>query len=151
MKSAVSSWQHKFYCLSGTNADRVPTTSSERMILDAAGLGERVLTVPDVDCSVQSFRQLLLTAYPKLRSGGGFELLRCKPKTRDLVVIGSRCANCPRLLKRRVGHGKVYIRPIQRDLCLDEEEDGGTIEEVGCPVCMLYYYCHCLHDFCVCV
>ena len=77
-------------CLSSTSADRVPTSQSGKIILEEAGLGEKTVTVPDVDCSPQAFHQLLLAAYPKLESGGGFELLRCKPQSRDLVLIGSR-------------------------------------------------------------
>ena len=64
-----------------------------------------------------------MTAYPKLKEGGGFEILRCRPNTRELELISPRIASNPQLLKRKVGNGRVYIRPIQRDLSLSEDED----------------------------
>ena len=80
-----SSWKHKFVCLNSTTADRVPTSQSEKLLLEEAGLGEKVVTVPDLDCDVESFHQVLLGAYPKLEQGGGYELLRCRHQSRDLL------------------------------------------------------------------
>ena len=48
-------------CLSSTSADRVPTSQSGKMILEEAGLGEKTVTVPDVDCSPQAFHQLSIS------------------------------------------------------------------------------------------
>lgn len=60
---------------------------------------------------------------------GGFELLRCVPNTRDLEIFPERVTKDPRLLKCQVGNGKIYIRPIQRNLALDaeEEEEGSAM------------------------
>lgn len=123
-----TSWKHSYFCLSSTSADRVPTSQSGKLVLEEAGLGEKAVTVPDLDCSAEEFCEVLMGAYPKLRSGGGFELLRCKSKSRDLVLIGHRISNVPRLLKRSVGNGRIYVRPVQRDLSLDacEEEVEGV-------------------------
>lgn len=118
--SDATSWTHKFVCLSSTHADRVPTSRLERLVLEEAGLGEKTITVPDITCSYEEFHHLLLAIYPKLDEGGGYELLRCRPQSRDLLLIGPRVSRSPKLLKRRVGNGKVYIRPIQRDLSLEE-------------------------------
>lgn len=93
---ATCSWTHKFMCLHSTTADRTPTTRAEKLTLEDAGLGERSVTVPDLDCSPGSFQKVLLDAYPKLEEGGGFECLRCKPQSRDLVMIGPRVASSPR-------------------------------------------------------
>ena len=132
VSSEAISWTHKFVCLSSTSAERVPTSQLERLVLEEAGLGEKTVTVPDITCSPEEFHLLLLTTYPKLDSGGGFELLRCKPQSRDLLLIGPRISNSPRLLKRQVGNGKVYMRPIQRDLSL-EEVTSDEVEGVGSP------------------
>lgn len=128
--SSVVSWSHKFVCLDKTDADRVPTTQSAKMALEEAGLGEKTILLPDVDCDPEDFHTLILGTYPKLREGGGYELLRCKPASRDLIIIGPRISNTPKLLKRRVGNGKVYLRPLQRDLGL-EEEDCDEVKGVG--------------------
>ena len=99
------------------------------MLLEEAGLGEKLIKVPDIDCSAEAFRDVLLATFPKLQGGGGYELLRCLPNSRELVVLGPKVSNCPRLLKRRVGNGRVYVRPIQRELSLDlEEESGGEVD-----------------------
>ena len=90
-----------------------------------------MVTVPDLDCSADTFYQVILAAFPKLEEGGGYELLRCKQQSRDLMLIGPRLSSSPRLLKRRVGNGRVYIRPIQRDLSLEEEEASESIEGVS--------------------
>ena len=82
--SSSSCWVHKFSCLESTVADRVPTSQSAKMVLEEAGLGEKVVTIPDIDCTPDTFHKLLLTAYPKLREGGGFELMRCLPQSRDM-------------------------------------------------------------------
>ena len=127
--SPTGPWKHKFVCLSDTEAERVPTSHAEKLILEEAGLWERVVSVQDLDCSTEACRSVILSAYPKLQDGGGFELLRCLPNSRELVVIGPKIANNPRLLKRRVGNGRVYIRPIQRSLSLEEES--GEVEVVS--------------------
>lgn len=95
-RSTSASWTHKFFCLHSSDADRVPTAQWERLLLEEAGLGEKVVTVPDVDCSPATFQRLLLEAYPRLEEGGGFELLRCLPKSRDLTMITPRIASSPR-------------------------------------------------------
>lgn len=108
-------------CLAETCDDRVPTTASSRMLLKEAGLGEKVVTVPDMNnCNLQ---KILVGVFPKLKSAGGFELMRCIQNTRDLEVIPTRISGCARLLKCQVGNGKIYIRPIQRNLSLELEED----------------------------
>ena len=96
--SGAASWTQKFICLNSTSADRAPTTQSEKLMLEDAGLGEKTIVVPDLDCSQGTFHQVLLDAYPKLGDGGGYELLRCKPKSRELVLIGGRVASTPRLI-----------------------------------------------------
>jgi hypothetical protein len=133
---SFTSWNHKFVCLDGRDVDRVPTTQAAKLILEEAGLGEKTIVVPNVDCTPEEFHEVILSAYPKLRDGGGFELLRCKPNSRELLVIGPRVSNTPKLLKRRVGNGRVYVRPVQRDLELDAEEDSDDVK--GVSVCYSY-------------
>lgn len=60
-----------------------------------------------------------MTAFPKLKDGGGFELLRCMPSTRDLEEIPSPACLSPRLLRSRIGTARIYIRPIQVDLDIE--------------------------------
>ena len=132
-----SPWRHKFVCLSDPDVVRVPTSRAERLILEEAGLWEKEVTIPDLDCDGETFRHIVLSAFPKLQDGGGFELLRCLSNSRELVLMGPKIANNPRLLRRRVGNGKVYLRPIQRNLSLEEE----AAEEVVSISCLTYKEC----------
>ena len=89
-------------------------------MLVQAGLGEKNVVIPDYrSCSAADFRSSLVSAFPKLNGCSGFDLLRCIPNTKELEVISLPVAHSPTLLKSVVGGGKVYIRPIQKDLPLD--------------------------------
>jgi len=99
------------------------------MLLEEAGLGEKSVEL-SMECNHEEFYQLILSTFPKLKNGGGFELLRCAPNSRELLPIGPRVASTPKLLKRRVGNGRVYVRPLQRDLSL-EAEDGADVQWVS--------------------
>ena len=132
-------WSHKFVCLSSCEAERVPTGQSHKMLLEEAGLWEKVVTIPDLDCDPETFRKILFSSFPKLRDGGGYELLRCLPYSRELSILNPRISNSPRLLKRRVCNGRVYIRPIQWDLSLDVEDGGVQM------VCVCVCACACMH------
>jgi hypothetical protein len=136
-KSKPSSWTHKFVCLCNTSDERVPTTASARETLFLAGLGERKVQVPDIDCNTEEFREILMTEFPKLRNCGGFELLRCLPSSRDLEVIPSPVCHSPRLLRSRIGTARIYIRPMQSDLDIDIQDMGGNIHQVteACLIC----------------
>lgn len=117
-----ASWSQRFVCLPSTQAEQVPCRQSDKVLLEEAGLGEKVLAV-DMNASPEEFHHMIINAFPKLEEGGGFELLRCKPKSKDLLLISSRVWGTPKLLKKRVGNGKIFIRPIQRDLSLDVIDD----------------------------
>ncbi len=95
----------------------MPADARFKETLVEAGLGEKKIMVPDIDCGAAEFRELLLT-----KDGGGFELLRCVSNTKSLEVISSTVSRLPRLLKSVIGCGKIYIRPIQRDLDLKQDE-----------------------------
>ena len=127
-KPKPSSWTHKFVCLSGADDEKVPTTQLARETLSLAGLGEKKVQVPDVDCTTEIFHETLMTVFPKLRNCGGFELLRCIPSTRILEVIPSPICHSARLLRSRIGTARVYIRPIQTDLDVEEVEMGDVKE-----------------------
>jgi len=118
----LRSWTHKFFCMAETDDDRVPSTCLKRNELILAGLGERNITICDVNCSPQAFHEALLNAFPKLQHGGGFELLRCTASSRQLELIPFSISNSPQLLKSWIGTARIYIRPIQVNLDLTPTE-----------------------------
>ena len=78
------------------------------------------------------FHEDLLDAFPKLREGGGYELLRTaegNTKLLDVIPVppGGYTAS---FLKDIVMQAKVYIRPVQKDLSLEPGQLSGT------PLCL---------------
>ena len=125
-------WTLKVFCLSSKDATRVPCSFAEREVLVQAGLGEKKATVPDINCSTQEFQSVLTSVFPKLEHSGGFDLLRCIPNTKDLEVINTVVAQSPKLLKSVVGSGRVFIRPIQRSLSMDVDEELRSVQASHC-------------------
>ena len=121
------SWTQKFICLASKDRRRVPGSIGEKEELIEAGLGEKSVFIPDVECSAQEFKETLITEFPKLADAGGFELMRCIPNSRQLEPISTTVSQQPKSLKAIVGNGRIYIRPIQRDLDLTPCEDADEV------------------------
>lgn len=61
----------------------------------------------------------LYMEFLKLMDCGGFELLQVPEEGKNLnVIISSELDYTIIYLKARVHHGKIYIRPLQKDLCV---------------------------------
>ena len=84
-----------------------------------AGLGERKVFIPNIRCSDTEFRKILIEAFPKLEGCGGFELMRCIPNSKELTPIPISTAQSPMMLKATIGNGRVFVRPIQKNLSLE--------------------------------
>ena len=153
------SWTHKYVCLAYCDQRKVPTTTGEKYLLNDAGLGEKKITVPNVKCCHEELKEIITDSFPKLKNCGGFEFLRCLPNSRELQVIPANISQCPQVLQTRVGSGKIYIRPIQKDLDLTstiEETEASTVSYLlsllqKFVVCMCFarFKCDCLLSMCV--
>ena len=97
-------------------------------MLVEAGLGEKKVTFQDINCTQKQFQEALTSAFLKLSGCGGFELLRCLPNSKDLETMSPSFAHSPRLLKNVIGNGRVFIRPIQKDLNVFPEDLGENQE-----------------------
>ena len=129
-------WMHKFVCLPRTDQEKVPT-AGEKIMLSTCGLGEKLVKFHSVEMSYREVVEVLCRAYPKLSDGGGVEFLRCPPNSRELVPInlpGSGSSLLTTILSC-VGQGRVFVRPIQRDLPL--QDDAKDRQEAGSEVCSL--------------
>ncbi len=118
-KAKKSAWKHRFVCLSRWDQQKIPTTDIEKDDLLEAGLGKKFIEFSSVDMNGEQFRDLLFSEYPKLRQGGGFQMCRCLPNSRQLEVLTSVAYSSPSILKERVGNARMYIRPLQKDLDMD--------------------------------
>jgi len=83
-----------------------------------AGLGERKVTIPNLDAGRDAFRLILHEAFPKLKDGGGFMFGKGKANSRYIEVLSPYCLTSPRILRDRVGSARTYIIPMQKDLSL---------------------------------
>ena len=111
-----STWEHKFICLSSCGKEE-PPTPFEKAELIRAGLGPKNLSFFE-DGSTKEFKQEILSSFPKLRDGGGFELLRTATRNSKILCIiphppGGYTAE---YVKSIVCQAKVYVCPIQKDL-----------------------------------
>ena len=109
-------WKHKFVCLAFHDQSRIPTTDCEKDTLLEAGLGEKEIEFDDLNIDAEEFRDLLISHYPRLSEGGGFQFHKCSPNSRKLEQLSSTTLSSPAMLKSRVGNARTYIRPMQRDL-----------------------------------
>ena len=73
--------------------------------------------------------------FPKLNDCGGFELMHCIANFRVLEPLN--CSMTTKTLKSHVGQGKLYIRPIQKNLSVisvPQNENHATLKE-KCEFC----------------
>lgn len=124
-------WSVKMVCLSSKDAKRIPATAAERELLVAAGLGEKRVYIPNISCSWNEFREEIVANFPILKGCGGFELLRCISNSKELEVIKASVTQSPHLLKQMIGNARVFIRPIQKDLELDDNEELTSVSQVS--------------------
>ena len=83
-----------------------------------AGLGHRKISLWEHGESNELHHELM-EIFPQLRDAGGYELLRtAEHSTKDLQVIPPPTGGYTvSFLKAVVAQAKVYIRPLQKDLC----------------------------------
>ena len=114
---------HKFVCLATKAACRVPT-SAEKALLSSFGLGEKVIKFPSFQTvMLDEFQDILKREYPQLEFSGGFDLLRCKPNSRELEEIPFMVTYPLPRIHQHVSSGRIYIRPLQNDIKLDDDDD----------------------------
>lgn len=119
----LTSWTHRFVCLSRCNQETIPTTDREKDALLDVGLGEKKIVVPDVECAADEFRELLLQAFQKLQDAGGYLFAKYRSNSRCLECLSPHCLTSPSVLRDRVGNSRMYSIPIQQDLDLSCEDE----------------------------
>ena len=135
-KVKLSMWEHEFICLSQCG-ETTPPTPMDKANLIRAGLGPRKLSLFEFGDSAQ-FHDDMIAAFPKLREGGGYELMRTQQNNnRELCVIPSLSGGyTAEYLKAIVGQAKVYIRPIQQDLSTSPMSDDSEVSvSRNSPLC----------------
>ena len=108
-------------CLANISQVEVPD-SDERASLQLSGLGEKRIIL-NAYSEMQDIYDELLFQFPKLKQGGGFELLRVPEGGGKLlqVIASPESGYTVSYLRAVVHHAKIYIRPIQNNLDSDPE------------------------------
>ncbi len=97
--------------------------SAERESLQAAGLGEEKICFLE-DGDSWEVNHTLEDKFPKLYGCGGYELLRCSEGGGKALqpIAMPRSGYTVKYLRAVVHHAKIYIRPLQRSLEVNESE-----------------------------
>ena len=64
-------------------------------------------------------RSIIVENFPSLSDAGGFDYLRCIPNTKPFSELAQ---TNPHVLQERAQKGKVFIRPVQRDLVVQSSK-----------------------------
>ena len=102
-------WTHKFLCLPSCSTNTAPRKGRERQLLISAGLWEKLVKFPNMDCHPEEYRDHLLETFPKLKDAGGFELMRCIPNSKQLECLPPLALHSLRNTQECVGKSKAYI------------------------------------------
>ena len=122
-KTRPCPWTKQFYCLAYCDQDHVPVTDDELDELYHAGLGIKKITVPNMNTITNSrLRSIIVENFPSLSDAGGFDYLRCIPNTKRLEPFSELAQTNPHVLQERAQKGKVFIRPVQRDLVVQSSK-----------------------------
>jgi len=82
---------------------------------------------------LEKFKEVIYECYPKLRAGGGFQMLKCLPNTRQLELLPITLHANPSIMKETVGNSRTYLRPVQKhlDLTAETELDSDAVTAVS--------------------
>lgn len=99
--------------------ETVPDKSHKKLLIDA-GLGEKRIQLTK-NKDPEYFRSEVISNYPKLKDGGGFELMRSNSRVHLEKITVPSSGYTSHYLADESGLGSAicYIRPIQQSLSLD--------------------------------
>ncbi|XP_028401094.1 uncharacterized protein LOC114524163 [Dendronephthya gigantea] len=119
------------FCLARKDQTQV-SSASEKLQLHENGLGEKRISFPSTASSGE-VKDILYKHYPVLKYVGGMQLLLSKESARkELHVVSHGCCNAEQL--KCFGTGRVYIRPLQKDIPL-EKNDNTDVQFEECLSC----------------
>ena len=120
-RSKPKQWKKECICLRYCRQESKPS-SEEKIKLARIGLGLKEV-VFDANGDVESIHNSLMDKYPVLESCGGYSLLRLAENSHKLLEIdGPDGGMSVPFLKDVLNQAKLYIRPLQNDILLTEED-----------------------------
>ncbi|XP_068731710.1 uncharacterized protein [Montipora capricornis] len=127
-----NTWTHTFICLGRMRDNEVPSNGYKTQLSNAS-LGEKKITF-EKKSSCNHFHEKLLESYPKLKEGGGYELMRTKFRSTSKLEILQPKGNAGHNvldLKEMVASARIYVRPLQNDLSLEQIEHASLSSDTG--------------------
>ena len=125
-KRKVAMWEKEFICLARVGQSHVPTPLDKAELI-RAGLGMGSLLLFE-HSDAWEFHDEILRKFPKLTDGGGYELLRTCGNSRELHVIPPPSGGyTTSYVKSVANQAKLYVRPLQKDLSLEETKSTGEM------------------------
>ena len=111
-------WTHEFICLSNPEQTEVPN-KSQKLQLQSAGLGRKKIVFGNKDGAIE-VNQKMEAMHPKLKAGGGFEILRSGMGNKLMFVPPTACGYSVPYLRDQAGIGQAlpYVHPLQEKLDL---------------------------------
>ena len=135
-----NTWTHTFVCLGRMSDNEVPSTGYKSQ-LSSGSLGEKKITFEKKSlCGY--FHEKLLESYPRLKEGGGYELMRTKFRSTSKLEILQPKGNGGHNvldLKEMVSSAKIYVRPLQKDLSLEQTEQPSLVSSLLIITSFLYH------------
>ncbi|XP_044165291.1 uncharacterized protein LOC122949233 [Acropora millepora] len=143
----LETWTHEVCVLARCDEDATPTRERLEELI-SAGLGKAKLVFPDKKADHNKVQLFLEEKFPKLKSAGGFEVLRASgggggQRPLSLLPPSKEGYSVPHL-KERLGQAVAYIRPLQVDLDVTpntvlEDDESPTVACQNCkqPIPML--------------
>jgi len=111
--------------------NEVPSTVYKTQFLNAS-LGEKKITF-EKKSSCSYFHEKLLESYPKLKEAGGYELMHTKFRSTSKLEILLPKGNAGHNvldLKEIVASVRIYLRPLQKDLSLEQTEEASLVSSL---------------------
>ena len=140
---AKESWTHNFCILGGVIDDQTPTKDN-LLDLQKAGLGRKKVVFENNKSNHEEFIVALEKACPKLKDGGGVELLYAvgggggqrkletiPPGPDGYSIPYLRCTVC-------VGQAVTYVRPLQQDLDLSPQSTSLVLHLIECFLSLIF-------------
>ena len=106
-----------FCCLAECSASQVPN-GDVLASLQTRGLGSKEIEIP-LAASFSDINTIVLEQFPCLNGCGGLELLKAAPGSRAFIHLPGD-VSAEYLCNHTRSNSRIYIRPIQRDVVLDQ-------------------------------
>lgn len=135
-----NTWTRTFVCLGQMSDNGVPSTGYKSQ-LSSASLGEKKITF-EKKSSGGYFHEKLLESYLKLKEGGDCELISTKFRsTSKLEILQPRGNGGHNVLdlKEMVSSAKIYVRPLQKELSLEQTGQPSLVSSLLIITSFLYH------------